>query len=145
ETAAAPAASSASATSSEPVFHPLPSVNWDGDWPQLATSLPVRGVAQQLALQSELRGASEEGEGLQFQLRVPLETLCAAGSVDKLTAALSEHFKRPVRLATEIGSVRHTANEKLMAERAARQREAEQVIHNDPFVQTLIDRKSTRL
>lgn len=134
----APATAAAPATATAPVFHPLPSVNWDGDWPQLATSLPVRGVAQQLALQSELKGAGEEGDGLQFQLRVPLETLCAAGSVDKLTAALSEHFNRPVRIATEIGSVRHTANEKLMAERAARQREAEKTINDDPFVQTLI-------
>ena len=113
-------------------------MSWDGDWPQLAVNLPVRGVAQQLALQSELTGASEEGEGLQLQLRVPLETLCSAGSVDKLSAALTEHFARPVRVTTEIGSVRHTANEKLMAERAARQREAEQTINNDPFVQTLM-------
>jgi DNA polymerase-3 subunit gamma/tau len=119
-------------------LHPLPSVGWDGDWPQLACVLGVRGVAQQLAQQSELTSAREEGEGLQLHLRVPLETLCSAGSVDKLAAALTEHFNRTVRLTTEIGSVRHTANEKLTAERAERQREAEQTIANDPFVQTLM-------
>ena len=133
-----PAPSPKSEIPSAAKLHPLPSVNWNGDWPQLACTLPVRGVAQQLAQQSELTSAHEEGEGLQLQLRVPLETLCSAGSVDKLAAALTEHFNRTVRINTEIGAVRHTANEKLMAERAERQREAEQTITNDPFVQTLM-------
>ena len=134
----APAATAAAPAPAPAKLHPLPSVKWDGDWPQLAINLPVRGVAQQLAQQSELTSAREEGEGLQLHLRVPLETLCSAGSVDKLAAALTEHFNRTVRLTTEIGSVRHTANKKLTAERAERQREAEQTIANDPFVQTLM-------
>ncbi|MDB5840172.1 MAG: polymerase subunit gamma/tau [Herminiimonas sp.] len=117
---------------------PVPELNWDGDWPRLAGALPLRGVAQQLAQQSELVGCGTEGGDMQFQLRIPVETLRSAGSVDKLAAALTEHFGKPVRIQTEIGRVRQTANALAEAERAARQREAEQTMQSDPFVQTLM-------
>lgn len=119
-------------------IQPVPALGWDGDWPGLATALPVRGVAQQLALQSEFTGCASEGGATQLQLRVPVETLCSAGSVDKLAAALSEHFGQPVRIRTEIGAARDTANARMLARQAERQREAEQAVHSDPFVQTLM-------
>jgi DNA polymerase-3 subunit gamma/tau len=118
---------------------------WNGDWPALAASLAVRGVAQQLAQQSELvrcdnngNAMQFNGNAMQFHLRVPVETLCAAGSVDKLASALSDHFQRTVRVTTEIGAVEQTANAKAMADRAERQRQAEETMHSDPFVQTLM-------
>ncbi len=117
---------------------PVPELNWDGDWPVLAAGLPVRGVAQQLAQQSELIQCDHSSGAVQFQLRVPLETLCAAGSVDKLAVALTEHFGKAVRVTTEIGTVAQTANAAAQAERAERQREAEETMHSDPFVQTLM-------
>lgn len=119
-------------------FEPVPALNWDGNWPQLAAQLPVRGVAQQLAQQSELIKCGNVGDQVQFQLRVPIETLCSAASVDKLAAVLSDHFGKPVRIATELGAVQQTANAQAEAQRATRQREAEQSMHEDPFVQTLI-------
>ncbi|OGB22600.1 MAG: DNA polymerase III, subunit gamma and tau [Burkholderiales bacterium RIFCSPLOWO2_02_FULL_57_36] len=120
------------------VFQPVPALNWDGNWPQLAANLSLRGVAQQLAQQSELIKCDSAGDQVQVQLRVPVETLCSAGSVDKLATALSEHFGKTVRISTELGAVRQTANAHAEAERAVRQREAEQTMHDDPFVQTLI-------
>lgn len=117
---------------------PMPSLNWDGNWPALAASLPLRGVAQQLAQQSELLGCEDNGGGVQMHLRIPLETLCSAGSVDKLAAALSEHFGKPARVTTEIGAVEQTANAHATAEREARQRQAEESLQSDPFVQTLM-------
>jgi DNA polymerase-3 subunit gamma/tau len=117
---------------------PVESLNWDGNWPQLAAALPVRGVVQQLAQQSELVNCDHDGGQIRFDLRVPLETLRSAGSVDKLAAALTEHFGQPVRVSTQIGAVRQTANAQALAERAARQREAEQTLQSDPFVQTLM-------
>jgi DNA polymerase-3 subunit gamma/tau len=119
-------------------LQPVASLNWDGNWPQLAAALPVRGVVQQLAQQSELVNCDHDGGQIQFDLRVPLETLRSAGSVDKLAAALTEHFGQPVRVSTQIGAVRQTANAQALAERAARQREAEQTLQSDPFVQTLM-------
>jgi DNA polymerase III subunit gamma/tau len=117
---------------------PISSLNWDGNWPALAALLPLRGVAQQLAQQSELLECEDNGNGVSIKLRIPLETLCSAGSVDKLAAALTEHFGKPVRVTTEIGAVEQTANAQAMAEREARQRQAEQTLHSDPFVQTLM-------
>ncbi|WP_292935412.1 DNA polymerase III subunit gamma/tau [Noviherbaspirillum sp.] len=117
---------------------PMPSLNWDGNWPALAAALPLRGVAQQLAQQSELLGCEDNGGGVQVHLRIPLETLCSAGSVDKLATALSEHFGKPTRVTTEIGAVEQTANAHATAEREARQRQAEESLQSDPFVQTLM-------
>jgi DNA polymerase-3 subunit gamma/tau len=119
-------------------MHPAPALNWDGNWPQLAAALPVRGVVQQLAQQSELIKCDSDGGQVQFHLKVPLETLRSAGSVDKLAAVLSEHFGQAVRIQTEIGAVQQTANAQALADRAVRQREAEQTMQSDPFVQTLM-------
>jgi DNA polymerase III subunit gamma/tau len=122
----------------EVTLQPLPSLGWDGNWPKLAAALPVRGVVQQLAQQSELVKCSDEGHAVLFQLRVPIDTLRSAGSVDKLAAALTEHFGKTVRVESELGVARQTANAQTLADRAARQREAEQEIQSDPFVQSLI-------
>jgi DNA polymerase-3 subunit gamma/tau len=117
---------------------PVPSLNWDGDWPALAAALPVRGVAQQLALQSELIQCETAAAATEFRLRIPLDTLRSAGSVDKLAAALTEHFGKAVRVTTEIGAVQRTANAHAEADREARQREAEESVSRDPFVQSLM-------
>ncbi len=119
-------------------LHPLPGLGWDGNWPLLAATLPLRGVLQQLALQSELCKASSDGDGTVLHLRVPMATLLSSGSVDKLTAALCEHFGQSLRVTTEIGAVVHTASAQAQAARAEHQRAAEETIHNDPFVQTLM-------
>ena len=113
-------------------------LEWDGNWPALAAGLPVRGVTQQLAQQSEVGKIEHEGDSVRFHLRIPLDTLRSAGSVDKLAAALSDHFGRTVRVTTEIGAVTQTANAQNLADQAERQREAEETIQSDPFVQTLM-------
>jgi DNA polymerase-3 subunit gamma/tau len=117
---------------------PVTELNWDGNWPALAAALNVRGVAQQLAQQSELIRCESNGSGIQFNLRVPVDTLCAAGSVDKLAAAISDHFGKAVRIATEIGAVEQTANAQAQADRATRQKQAEETLQSDPFVQTMM-------
>ena len=119
------------------VLHALPALEWDGNWPVLAAALPVRGVAQQLAQQSEMVKCDSD-DGIQFHLRVAVETLLSAGSVDKLAIALTEHFGQTVRVSTEIGAVQQTANAYAQADRAARQREAEQTMRSDPFVENLM-------
>lgn len=112
--------------------------NWDGSWPTLVRALSVRGVAQQLASQSELLACEAEGNVVNMRLRVPVDTLLSAGSADKLSAALTEYLGKTIKLVTEIGTVAHTAHAQVVAEQATRQQEAEDAMHNDPFVQTLI-------
>ncbi len=112
--------------------------NWDGSWPTLVRALSVRGVAQQLASQSELLACEPEGNVVMMRLRVPVDTLLSAGSADKLSVALTEYLGKTIKLVTEIGTVAHTAHAQVVAEQATRQQEAEDAMQNDPFVQTLI-------
>ncbi|MDY7574054.1 DNA polymerase III subunit gamma/tau [Actimicrobium sp. CCI2.3] len=119
------------------VVMPVPELDWDGDWPVLAAQLPVRGVVQQLALQAELVRC-DKVDGIVLHLRVPLETLASPANIDKLATALTTQFNRPVRVSTELGIARHTANAKANAERAAQQQVAEQQIQADPFVQAMM-------
>lgn len=120
------------------VLQPDANLNWDGNWPVLAAGLAVRGVAHQLAQQSELIKCDSSGPAALIHLRIPLDTLRSAGSVDKLAAALTEHFGRTVKVETELGNVRHTANAEAMAAQAERQRLAEQTARNDPFIQSMM-------
>jgi len=113
-------------------------LNWDGNWPQLAADLALRGMVAQMAQQSELVRCEQSGNSVVFHLRIPVETLRASGNVEKLTAVLGERFNKSVRVETEIGAVALTANARAQADRAERQREAEQTMHNDPFVQVMM-------
>ncbi|CAH0443319.1 hypothetical protein LMG10661_00132 [Ralstonia syzygii subsp. syzygii] len=107
---------------------------FDGDWPTLAARLPLRGLAQQLAHQSELAAV----EGATVRLRVPLPALTEAGVLERLEAALTEHFGTPVRVVCDIGAARATAAAVDAERRAQRQRDAEDAIAADPFVQALV-------
>ncbi|GAC1419384.1 MAG: DNA polymerase III subunit gamma/tau [Burkholderiaceae bacterium] len=113
-------------------------LDWDGDWPALAAVLPVRGVVQQLAQQSEFINAEQQGAATVVRLTVAVETLRSTSTVEKLAAALTERFSMPVRIETVLGAVGHTATSVLAAERAERQLQAEQAMRSDPFVQTML-------
>ena len=138
-TAPAPAQMRAPAAPPHPyVLTPVPGIGWDGNWPALAASLPLRGVAQQLALQTELIECVAHEGAATFRLRVPVDTLRASGNSEKLTAALQEHFPQVrVTLDTEIGPTWYTAAAEAKAAREERQRQAEALVAADPFVQAM--------
>lgn len=120
------------------VVTPVPEIGWDGNWPALAGSLPLRGVAQQLALQTELVACVAHERAVTFKLRVPVDTLRASGNSEKLAAALQEHFPDfRVSVESEIGPVWYTAGAEQKAAREERQRLAESIVAADPFVQEL--------
>jgi len=120
------------------VITPVPELDWDGNWPAVAAALPLRGVAQQLAMQAELIECVFDGNAVVFKVRVPIETWRTQGNVEKLTVALTERFGRAVRVDTELGAVWYTASAEAQAHRAACQRAAEETIANDPFVNSMI-------
>jgi len=120
------------------VVTPVPEIDWDGNWPALAGSLPLRGVAQQLALQTELVACVVHERAATFKLRVPVDTLRASGNSEKLAAALQEHFPDfRVSVESDIGPVWYTAGAEQKAAREERQRLAESIVAADPFVQEL--------
>ncbi|GGY21656.1 hypothetical protein GCM10007386_57850 [Pseudoduganella dura] len=120
------------------VITPVPALAWDGNWPLLAAHLPLRGVAQQLAAQSELIDCTIDGNAAVFRLRCPIDTWRTPPNVEKLTAALAERFDRVVRVETELGPVWYTTSAEQQVHREACQRQAEDTVNGDPFVQALV-------
>ncbi|NTY37701.1 DNA polymerase III subunit gamma/tau [Burkholderia diffusa] len=112
----------------------LDPVGFDGEWPALAARLPLKGVAYQLAFNSELTAV----DATTLKLSVPVPQYADAAQVAKLKAALADALGKPVEVVVEVGPARRTAAALDAAARAARQREAEQEIHGDPFVQQLV-------
>ncbi|HEU4816789.1 DNA polymerase III subunit gamma/tau [Janthinobacterium sp.] len=116
------------------VITPVPGLDWDGNWPAVAAVLPLRGVAQQLAVQAELIECLHDGHSTTFRLRVPIDTWRSPANVEKLAAALTERFGRKVNVDTELGAVWYTASAEAQAHREACQLAAEATIASDPFV-----------
>lgn len=112
----------------------LDPIGFDGEWPALAARLPLKGVAYQLAFNSELTAV----DATALKLSVPVPQYADAAQVAKLKAALADALGKPVEVTVEVGRARRTAAALDAAARAARQREAEQEIHGDPFVQQLV-------
>ena len=93
----------------------------------------VTALARELALQSQLV-ARDAGR---WVLRVERESLTQGGSRDRLSAALQAHG-HGVELAIEVGPVRDSPARRLAAAARARQAEAERLIMEDPFVQSMV-------
>jgi DNA polymerase-3 subunit gamma/tau len=136
---APPPAARAPARAPHPyVVTPVPEIGWDGNWPALAATLQLRGVSQQLALQTELIDCVPAPSAVTFRLRVPVDTLRVSGNSEKLAAALQERFPAVrVNLETEIGPVWYTASAEIKAHREALQRQAEATVDADPWVQQM--------
>ena len=123
------------------VITPVPAIDWNGNWPALAASLGLRGVAQQLALQSELVECSSDGHATLFRLRAPIDTLRASGNTEKLAAALQERFAATrVAVEIELGPVWYTAGAEAQVSREQALQQAEATVAGDPFVQQMADK-----
>ncbi|WP_332613228.1 DNA polymerase III subunit gamma/tau [Achromobacter sp. ESBL13] len=104
-------------------------------WPGLAATLPVTGLAAELARQSEWAGV----QGDAIILRVAVKTLAESESRVRLQTVLCEHFGQGIRLDVQVGVTGDdTAHAVAKAERAARQQAAEDAVAVDPFVQALL-------
>jgi DNA polymerase-3 subunit gamma/tau len=100
---------------------------FDGDWPKLANSLNLGGIARQLAQASELE--SFDGETMSLRISPAAKQLAEKSFQDKLHAALQSHFGKPVRLVMNISET--TGN-------TARDRAAA-AISGDVFVRDLVE------
>ena len=108
---------------------------WSAIVNQLVNAELVAALTRELALQSEL--CSQDG-GV-WTLRVERESLCQPAAREKLQAALQARLAAPeLKLAVHIGTVTDTPARRNAVASAERQREAEALIRNDPFVQEMI-------
>jgi len=106
---------------------------WHSTVQQLIADEAIVALVRELALQSQLVARDTD----QWLLRVERESLNQPGSRERLGAALAA-AGYSVRLAVEIGRVSDSPARRNAQAAAQRQLEAERVIFEDPFVQTIL-------
>jgi len=108
------------------------------DWHALMRQLPIKGLVQQLAFQTELQDWSDSAAGVRATIVTPMPQLASEASVGRLTDALSAHFGKPVKIVIEKGEVEGKTVAKVDAQIHQEKRmNAEQMIAADPFIQQL--------
>ena len=127
------------AVPSVPVLEPTPlGDRWAGIVAMLVQRQAISALVRELAMQAQLVDQQDGAEPL-WRLRVERESLRAAGLVDKLRVALVDALGiGPLRLEVEGGGVTDSPARRDAAERDRRQREAEELIRNDPLVQDML-------
>ena len=99
----------------------------------------ITALVRELALQAELVAVSAAAQGgLEYRLRVERETLAATSLVDKLASAMQAALGEPVGLVIERGNAQDSMARRGSAAREAAQREAEQLISQDPQVRSVL-------
>ena len=110
---------------------------------QMIDASRIQAMARELAVQAQCTTFDERAEPLRCVLRVEREMLRAPAHAEKLQAALAETLNRAVRIEVEAGVAEDSPAKRDAAERARRQAEAEQIIHDDPLVQALMAQYKT--
>lgn len=116
---------------------------WAALTAQMAGAGSIGALVRELAMQSECIAFDDAAQPVQITLRVERETLRSAANLDKLQAAVAQALGRGVRLQVEAGVAEDSPARRDAAERARRQAEAEQIIHDDPLVQALMAQYKT--
>jgi DNA polymerase-3 subunit gamma/tau len=109
----------------------------------------IAALVRELALQSELQS---QVDGI-WTLRVERQSLNNAAACDKLLQAIQSLLALPdaaaspalSRLMVEVGTVTDTPARRNTAAQKERQRQAEEVIENDPFVQDMVRQWGARV
>jgi DNA polymerase-3 subunit gamma/tau len=110
----------------------------DSDWHALAASLPLAGMARQLAQHCEL--AERDADRIVLRLPPAHKHLQGKAQQDKLEAELRNHYRRPLRLVIEVAEAAGvTPAERTRSEKRERQERAVAAIEQDPFVRAAID------
>ena len=131
-------------TPSEPSGEPVPTTpegdRWFAAVQQLIASEAITALVRELALQSQLMGC----DGDHWTLCVQRQSLNQATARERLRAALAEAGLAQ-QLSVEIGAVTDTPARRNAAAAQQRQRLAEEIVMNDPLVQTLMREHGARI
>jgi DNA polymerase-3 subunit gamma/tau len=107
------------------------------DWHSLMRALPVRGLVQQLAHQTELQDWVDSAQGVKATVITSLPQLASADSISRLSEALSVHYGKKVQIAIVEGAVEKTVAKIDAQVQSEKRQNAEERIAADPFVQQL--------
>ncbi len=106
---------------------------WHTTVQQLIGAEAISALVRELALQSQLVARDTD----RWQLRIERESLNSAGNRDRLAQALQK-AGFDVQLSVEVGRVTDNPQRRNAAVAAEKQALAEQIIHNNPFVQVMV-------
>ena len=137
---AAPVGAAPAASTPTPVAKPAASASSADrpDWHSLMRQLPVKGLVQQLAFQTELQDWEDSPAGVRATVVTPMPQLASEASVGRLADALTAHFGKPIKVVIEKGEVEGKTVAKVDAQIHQEKRQnAEQMIAQDPFIQQL--------
>jgi DNA polymerase-3 subunit gamma/tau len=107
------------------------------DWHSLMRALPVRGLVQQLAHQTELQDWLDSAQGVKATVITSLPQLASVDSVGRLSEALSVHYGKKVQIEIVEGAVEKTVAKIDAQVQSEKRQNAEERIAADPFVQQL--------
>jgi DNA polymerase-3 subunit gamma/tau len=107
------------------------------DWHSLMRALPVRGLVQQLAHQTELQDWVDSAQGVKATVITSLPQLASVDSVGRLSEALSVHYGKKVQIEIVEGAVEKTVAKIDAQVQQEKRQNAEERIAADPFVQQL--------
>jgi DNA polymerase-3 subunit gamma/tau len=107
------------------------------DWHSLMRALPVRGLVQQLAHQTELQDWVDSAQGVKATVITSLPQLASVDSVGRLGEALSVYYGKKVQIAIVEGAVEKTVAKIDAQVQSEKRQNAEERIAADPFVQQL--------
>jgi DNA polymerase-3 subunit gamma/tau len=108
------------------------------DWHALMRQIPVKGMVQQLAFQTELQEWKDTPAGVRVTVMTPMPQLASEASVGRLADALTAHFGKPVKVLIEKGEIEGKTVAKVDAQIHQEKRQnAEQMIAQDPFIRQL--------
>lgn len=132
----------ASAPSDPAAFAPAASLTVTAadrpDWHALMRQIPVKGMVQQLAFQTELQEWKDTPAGVRVTVMTPMPQLASEASVGRLADALTAHFGKPVKVLIEKGEIEGKTVAKVDAQIHQEKRQnAEQMIAQDPFIRQL--------
>jgi DNA polymerase-3 subunit gamma/tau len=125
QTTAAPKASAVTYNSEDP------------DWQSWMKALPVRGLLQQLAFQTELQTWNEQGDSVKATVIVGMPQLASKENVSRLQEALSNYLGKSVTILIETGKANHSIAAVEAKIKQEKQEGAEESIANDDFVKTI--------
>jgi DNA polymerase-3 subunit gamma/tau len=134
--AAAPKVVTSAATSAA-ASSPSVSSSDRPDWHSLMRALPVRGLVQQLAHQTELQEWVDSPQGVKATVITSLPQLASIDSVSRLSEALSVHYGKKVQIEIVEGAAQKTVAKIDAQVQSEKRQNAEERIAADPFVQQL--------
>ncbi|XHS76612.1 DNA polymerase III subunit gamma/tau [Burkholderiaceae bacterium UC74_6] len=112
-------------------------------WAELVRGIEITALTRTLAMQAQCLSFEDGAQGLIARLRVESDSLRQPVIKDKLQAVLSAALDKPVTLEVEAGVPQDSPALRDQAAGQARQREAEQIVVDDPVAKELMSQFKT--